>query len=183
MNRIAIDIDEVLVPLLDPLARFHRRKLPQHVNHPYVFRELFKCSEAESQKMIQEFYDSREFSELRPMKDSQYVLSRLSKKNTIYAVTGRQDCVRRKTEVWLNMHYPGIFHDLVLTNSYTRHEISKSSVCRALNLKLIIDDNYDICKDCFKNGVSAINFVGDPVYPWCKETDMSIKSWDELIIR
>ena len=184
MNRIAVDIDEVLVPLLDPLARFHRKKLPQAVKYPYVFREIFKCSEAESQKMIREFYDSKEFMELRPLKDSQYALSKLSKTNVLYAVTGRQEWVRRRTEVWLHMHYPGVFHDLVLTNSYTENEIPKASVCRALNLDVIIDDNYEICKECFREGVDVINFVGDPVYPWCSDKNgISIKSWNELVIR
>ena len=184
MNRIAVDIDEVLVPLLEPLAHYHRRKLPQGVKYPYVFREVFKCSEAESQKMIREFYDSREFMELRPIRDSQYALAKLSMNNVIYAVTGRQDWVRRRTEVWLNMHYPGVFHDLVLTNSYTPNEISKASACRALNLDVIIDDNYEICRDCFGEGVDVINFVGDPVYPWCTDDNgISIKSWNELIVR
>jgi len=185
MNRIAIDIDEVLVPLLDPLARFHRKPLPPRgVKHPYVFREVFNCTEAESQGMLREFYDSRDFLELRPIRDSQLALSRLSRNNVIYAVTGRQDWVRRKTEVWLNMHFPGVFKDVVLTNSYTPNEISKAQVCRALNLKVIIDDNYDVCLECFKNGVDVINFVGDPVYPWCEEENgISIKSWSELIIR
>jgi hypothetical protein len=88
-----------------------------------------------------------------------------------------------RTENWLNQHFPGIFHDLVMTNSFTPREVPKSSVCRALGINVIIDDNYEICKDCFKNNIDVINFIGDPVYPWCEETDIAIKSWDELIVR
>jgi hypothetical protein len=56
-------------------------------------------------------------------------------------------------------------------------------VCRALNLDVIIDDNYEICKECFREGVDVINFVGDPVYPWCTDNNgISINSWRELFI-
>lgn len=181
--RVAVDIDEVLVPLLVPLAKYHKKPLPTARKYPYLFREVFKCSEAESQKMIREFYDSSEFLELQPIVNSQYALWKLSRENTLYAVTGRQQCVRTRTENWLNLHYPGLFHDLVLTNSFTWQEVPKSSVCRGLAIDVIIDDNYEICKDCFSNNIDVINFIGDPVYPWCHESGIAIKSWNELIMR
>lgn len=183
MYRIAVDIDEVLVPHLIPLAKYHHRKLPENTKYPYLFREVFHVSEEQSQNMIREFYESREFKELKPIRGSQYALSKLKNNNTLYAVTGRQECVRETTQIWLNEHFPGVFHDLVLTNSFTSREIPKSAVCLALNLNVIIDDNYQICKDCFANEIDVINFVGDPVYPWCQESGISIKSWDELVVR
>jgi hypothetical protein len=181
--RIAVDIDEVLVPHLVPLAKFHNKQLPVDRKYPYLFREVFNCTEEESQKMIREFYDSRDFVELQPLANSQLALWQISKENTLYAVTGRQEIVRTRSENWLNQHFPGIFHDLVMTNSFTVKEVQKSTVCRALGINVIIDDNYEICKDCFKNNIDVINFIGDPVYPWCEETDIAIKSWDELIVR
>lgn len=183
MYRLAIDIDEVLVPHLVPLAKFHKKTLPHDRKYPYLFREVFECTEAESQKMVREFYESREFKELQPIKDSQYALSQLCQDNVLYAVTGRQECVRDATAHWLNTHYPGVFRDLVLTNSFTPKEISKADVCLALGIDIIIDDNYKTCTECFMNDIDVINYVGDPVYPWCYESGISIKSWDELISR
>lgn len=183
MYRVAVDIDEVLVPHLFPLAKFHNKQLPVDRKYPYLFRDVFECSEAESQKMVREFYESQEFKKLQPIKDAQYALSQISRNNTLYAVTGRQDCVRETTEHWLNTHFPGVFHDLVLTNSFTTKEVSKASVCLALDIDLIIDDNYHTCQECFMNDIDVINFIGDPVYPWCYESGISIKSWEELIVR
>ena len=34
-----------------------------------------------------------------------------------------------------------------------------------------------------KSGMTAINFIGthgEDVYPWCEESDISIKGWGEL---
>jgi uncharacterized HAD superfamily protein len=183
MMRVAVDIDEVLVPLLLPMAKYYKKELPHNKKYPYVFKEVFDVSEEQSQKMLREFYDSREFAELLPIEHSQYALCKLKENNTLYAVTGRQQWVRTKTEQWLEQHFPGVFHDLVITNSYTPKEVSKSSVCRSLDLHVLIDDNYDTCVDCFRNNIDVINFVGDPVYPWCNDKNgISIHSWKELII-
>ena len=73
-----------------------------------------------------------------------------------------------------------IFNDVILTNSYTPNEIHKADICRALNIGLIIDDNKGICDTCIENGVNALNFVGEDVYPWCEESEISIKGWDTL---
>jgi len=54
MNRIAIDIDEVLVPFLSPMARYHKQKSGiQKTDKPkysYVYRDIFNVTEEESQK-------------------------------------------------------------------------------------------------------------------------------------
>jgi len=50
-------------------------------------------------------------------------------------------------------------------------------ICRSLALDTIIDDNIDICLQCMESGMDAINFVGDDVYPWCQESDISMRGW------
>ena len=98
----------------------------------------------------------------------------------MYIVTGRQDSVREETELWIEHYFPGIFDDVILTNSYTPNEVKKSDICRALNIGLIIDDNKGICDECIESGTNALNFVGEEVYPWCEESEISIKGWDKL---
>jgi 5'(3')-deoxyribonucleotidase len=184
--KIAIDIDEVLMPLLRPMAAYHRVVLPTGVaKYPYLFREAFKVSEEKSQYMLREYYDSEEFRNTQPIEGSQRFLRRYRfehPNSKLYVVTGRQNVVRLATEEWLDQHYEGVFDDLILTNSFTRDEIFKSSVCLALNADLIIDDNFGICRDCEARGTDAINFIGDPVYPWCKENAIATKSWLEMKI-
>lgn len=186
MMKIAVDIDEVLMPLLRPMAVYHRVALPAGVaKYPYLFREVFNVTEAKSQYMLREYYDSEEFRNTQPIEGSQRFLRRYRFEHPdckLYVVTGRQNVVRSTTEAWLEEHYDGVFDDLIMTNSFTRDEIFKSSVCLALNVDLIIDDNFGICRDCEARGTDAINFIGDPVYPWCKENAIATKSWLEMKI-
>jgi len=181
MNRIAIDIDEVLVQFLAPMAK-HHHKVIRKPRYSYVYRQIFDIDEMTSQKMVQEFYKSKDFLDLTPIRGSQkamYMLRERAKK--MYIVTGRQDTVREETETWIQTYFPGVFDDVILTNSYTPHEVKKSDICRALNIGLIIDDNKGICDQCIEAGTDALNFIGaDEIYPWCEESEISIKGWDTL---
>jgi len=102
----------------------------------------------------------------------------------MYIVTGRQDVVRMDTELWIDFFFPGIFDDIILTNSYTPNEVKKVDICRALNIGVIIDDNKSICDECIDSGMTALNFIGvhgEDIYPWCEESEISIKGWKDIL--
>jgi len=180
MNRIAIDIDEVLVPFLRPMAKYHNKSISK-TRYSYVYRDIFDITEEESQKMVQEFYKSQAFVQLTPMRGAQRAMYKLRRSaDKLYIVTGRQDTVREETEDWIDTFFPSIFDDVIITNSYTPYEVKKSDICRALNIGLIIDDNKGICDQCIEAGTDAFNFIGEEVYPWCEEREISIKGWDAL---
>ena len=104
MYRVAINIDEVLVEFLKPMAQHNKLKLPSKPRYSYVYRNIFDLSEEESTKMVRDFYVQM----MRP---------KISK---IYAITGRQKCVRHKTEDWLD--------DMILPNSYTPRQVCKADI-------------------------------------------------------
>ena len=181
MNRVAIDIDEVLVSFLQPMAKW-KKKTIRKPKYNYVYRQIFDIDEVESQKMVQGFYKSKDFMELTPIRGAQEAMYKLrGDAKKMYIVTGRQDTVREETELWIDHYFPGIFDDIILTNSYTPNEVKKSAICRALNIGLIIDDNKGICDECIEAGTDALNFVGEEMYPWCEESDISIKGWKEFL--
>ena len=180
MNRIAIDIDEVLVPFLSSMAKYHNKTITK-TRYSYVYRDIFDITEEESQKMVQKFYRSQDFTRLVPIRGAQRAMYKLRRgADKMYIVTGRQDTAREETEDWLDTFFPNIFDDVILTNSYTPHEVKKSDICRALNIGLIIDDNKGICDQCIEAGTNALNYIGEEVYPWCEESEISIKGWDTL---
>lgn len=184
MNRIAIDVDEVLVKFLYPMAKHHGQvhKLLSKPKHKYIYRQIFDIDELESQRMVREFYKSKDFMDLTPIKGAQLAMYKLrGDAKKMYVLTGRQEVVRDETETWINHYFPGIFDDVILTNSYTPNEVKKIDICRALNIGLLIDDNIDICKECIADGVKAINFIGqDEIYPWCEESEISLNGWEHI---
>ena len=95
----------------------------------------------------------------------------------MYIVTGRQDIAREQTERWVEMYFPDVFDDILLTNSFTPHEVPKVDICRALSIGCIIDDSYETCLQCQDAGILAANFVGADTYPWCEENDIAMHGW------
>ena len=177
-TRLAVDIDEVLVNLLEPMAKWRGVALPTRPKYKYLYREIFNCTEEQSQEILHKFYRSRDFLYLKPIRGSQPAMSNYRRVfDKMYIVTGRQDAVREITELWLDRYFPGVFDDVILTNSFTENEIKKVDICHALNISLIIDDNIDICNECIESGMDAINFIGEDVYPWCEPSEISMRGW------
>jgi 5'(3')-deoxyribonucleotidase len=181
MMRIAVDIDEVLTPFLGGLTKFRRPKIPVRSKYPYVYRDIYGISERESQKMVREFYDSEEFYNLPLIPYAHQAMVTMKKRgNKLYVVTGRQEVVREKTEEWIERNFPGIFTDVILTNSFTPNEVRKSDVCEILSIDRIFDDSIRTCRECIDQGIAATNFIGDPVYPWCAPNPIAIQSWKKV---
>jgi hypothetical protein len=182
--KVAVDIDEVLCPFVKTMARFkYPRGPPSTVpaKHPYHYATMFGITEKESKKMVSDFYFSNEFKNMKPFPETQVHLRHLRGCGyDLYCVTGRQNLARDVTEEWLRQHFPGVFNDLILTNSYTPNEIKKVDVCKSLAVDMIVDDIYDTCIDCLEEGIHPINFIGDPVYPWCQLNEHSEKNWKDV---
>ncbi len=178
---IAVDIDEVLCSFLYPLMHW-KKFIPKTKKYPYHYAKIMDISEKDSQQMVQDFYNSEDFANINPLMGSQAGIAYLkSRGHKLYVLTGRQSSVRQKTETWLDTHFPCAFDDLVITNSYTPYEVPKSDICRSLNIGLIIDDNLRTCMDCEGHHIRAVNFVGDPLYPWCEKNEFSVERWDDII--
>jgi 5'(3')-deoxyribonucleotidase len=174
--RIGVDIDEVLAPFLPTMKRWRPPK-NKNFESSYLYRDIYNIPESESVKMVREFYDSEDFVKMQPIKNAIDAMIELKKDNELYIVTGRQEIVRNKTEKWVHDNFPGIFSDVIMTNSFSIHEVPKVDACKMLNIGLMFDDNITICQDCLNENIPAINFIGDPVYPWCYESPISVKSW------
>lgn len=148
---------------------------------------MFTISEKESKAMVREFYKSEVFETIQPHEGSIDAIKELRDRyDKMYIVTGRQEYARSETEKWVNTYYPGLFDDIILTNSFTNHEVFKSDMCKCLNIGLIIDDNDVTCALSKYAGVSAIHFAGydgENVYPWCHYGSDSVLDWSEVIER
>ena len=181
--RIGVDIDEVLAPFLPTMTRWRspQRTLPSR--YKYLYRDIYDISQRESTKLVHDFYESDEFATMSPIKYSVDAMRELKKgDNKLFIVTGRQEVVRDKTQMWIQENFPGIFEDIIMTNSFTSNEIPKATLCKLLNIGLMVDDSMDVCQECLYNEISAANFIGDPVYPWCEDSIISLRSWKHLTL-
>ncbi len=52
----------------------------------------------------------------------------------MYIVRGSQEMAEKETERWIDMYFPYMFDDVILTNSYTPNEIHKAEICHHLGI-------------------------------------------------
>jgi 5'(3')-deoxyribonucleotidase len=177
-TKVAIDVDEVLVNLLEPMAKWKGVPLPTKPKYKYLYREIFNCTEEESQEILHKFYRSKDFLYLKPIPGAQPAIQNLRRKfDKMYVMTGRQEMARLTTELWIGRFFPGMFDDIILTDSFTENEVKKVDICRVLGIGCIIDDSIDTCNECIETGMEAIHYIGDDIYPWCEPSEISVRGW------
>jgi hypothetical protein len=187
MNRVAIELDEVLFPFIKPMVKHFNKTIPNEVNscrQRHVCKELLNVDESMSRKMIRDYSESEKFPMIQPTIGSQPILRLLRPRfDKIYIVSERPQYMRTITEDWVEFHYPGIFDDIIFTNNYMNYrEIEKYDVCKGLNLDTLIDDDEIDCAVCLRGGMNVIHFAGDngKVYPWSRYDQWSVLGWTDL---
>ncbi len=83
-------------------------------------------------------------------------------------VTSRQLLVADMTKEWVEIHYPGIFSQILLGNHYGRTgaKRSKPDMCRDIGAVAIIDDAIEYALQC-SSVVNKVLLFGD--YAWNRE--------------
>jgi len=186
MNRIAIELDEVLFPFIKPMAKYHNKELPKHRYFHYHHGDILNVGDPECRKMVKDFFNSDKFDMIQPIEGSQPILRLLKPRfEKVYLVASRGKYMRDKTEEWVDFHFPGIFDDVIFAGSYLhRPELEKMDLCESLNIDTLIDDDEIDCAVCMNNGMNVIHFAGDDeVYPWSRYDQWSVLGWRDLYTR
>lgn len=187
---IAVDIDEVLFPLVPELIKYvdqkHKVKLtPKDFSH-YSLEGIWPAGSAEG-SIVFENYKNQVTTEVVPVKDAAEALGKLSIKYDIIVMTSRDIKVEQITRSWLDRHFHEIFKDVHLLGN--QHDSApdqwrpKSKVCVELGVSYLVDDNLTAVKETSTLGVKALLF-GD--YPWNQTDDLPkgitrVKNWQEVL--
>lgn len=184
---IAIDIDEVCVPFFNTLAKYHQKKIKKQLRlplkHKYHYAPLFNLTEDETSALVKEFYSSADHAQMRPLPGARHVLSKLSRKNDIVAITGRQSYSRIHTDKLMHNLFGNSVGEIYYCDHFTEYEKSKAHLCEAMGVDIMIDDNSKICSECLHIGIPTYNFVGNPIYPWCEESSLAVRDWEEIYLK
>jgi 5'(3')-deoxyribonucleotidase len=187
-RKIAIDMDEVLFPMISRLDLYYKRRYnkcpPTHYPRKYNYGEHYNMTNEESKEFVQGFYYSSEAYTTLPIAASVKSMNKLKEnKNKLWIVTGRQlypQC-KNVTYYLIQKHFPNVFESVHFTNSYSLQgdETPKSKICELFNIDLLIDDSVANCKQCTANNVECILFGN---YEWNKDSDdfLRIESWEKL---
>jgi uncharacterized HAD superfamily protein len=187
---IAVDIDEVLFPMVPDLIEYvdreHKVKLtPEDFAH-YSLEGIWPAGSAEG-AIVFENYKDQVTTEIVPVKDAAEILGKLSLKYEVIVMTSRDIKVEQITKGWLNRHFPEVFKDVHLVgnqhDSLPSQWRPKSEVCIELGVSYLIDDNLTAVTQTSAFGIKALLF-GD--YPWNQAKELPegvtrVKNWQEVL--
>ena len=185
-TRIAIDLDDVLVPMVPALFKFYIRTKRAHVYQKkmkeYNYAKYFGISDNESKMLVHDFYNSEEHMNMHPFIGCRNALKNIKSNGTrLCVVTGRQTYAKRQTEDLIYKHFDTLFDDVYLCNSFSLcgEAIPKNEMCIKIGADLLIDDNAHILDGCKCAGLETRLFG---MYPWNESSfqHQKIRSWSEF---
>ncbi len=189
LTNIAIDVDEVKSPLMEPFAQWHNKKYgtswdPTMLKTYNVWEHWAVTKEEAIAKMF-EFYATSDFEKIKPIENAVRGVSILSRGFKPMTVTARPQAIKDKTLSFLARYFEQINPDDVhfASNFYKNGDgnCKKADICTRLNASAIIEDSLEYALDCAEKGIYV--FMLDK--PW-NQTDslprnvLRVQNWKEL---
>jgi 5'(3')-deoxyribonucleotidase len=161
---IAVDCDEVLLPLHEPLLMYHNKVYGTNFVHPDTqgryYLEHF-TGEPYDQVLVKlkTYVDTPAFIELQPIPGAIKAIKKLSKKYNLIVITARQDFMEEVTRRTLETHFGSSFDDIHFTayKGGGKHA-TKLDLCQQHKVNYLIDDNAHTISEVAEAGINGILF-------------------------
>lgn len=183
---IAVDLDDVLADSLVSFIEFHNKSYQTELKPEsftsYSIKDIFKISEEEEAKRLEEFDNSIHSVDIKPMIDSVDVIKNLSKKHKIIVITSRPKTIKNETEKWIKKYFSSIKEIYFTKEHYLGKTKTKTEICKEINAEIIIEDNLGWAENCAENGIRVLLFN----YPWNQREKLHplikrVNSWKEIL--
>ena len=186
--RIAIDLDDTLVPTVDLVVKeiLSDKSFPAFRGYQSI-KDFTYDEELALYRYIRKTINKQDISKFMPMPGSVLAIKKLAKDFDLYMVTARTKYIKKHTRIWLNYHFPKMFKKIIFGQYRKEGEFKKTKgeICKELGISMIIDDRIDYALDCYKHGVKAIVFDYKDGYPWSKgklpKDVKKAKDWKEVL--
>lgn len=180
--KIAIDLDEVLVPMLSHLKIHYEKQYNRKLSMPlskateYDFATIFDITPRQAQWLVYSFYSSDEHKKIKALPGTkETLLLWKSLGYDLYILTSRQSYSRKYTYDIVKQNFgKDVFNDIIYCNSHSLlgDKVEKSDVCNALGIDVLIDDNLSNLRH-LPDFTQGVLFTGLEPYPWtiCEQLD------------
>lgn len=165
---IAVDVDEVLFPMVESFLRYHN---PQYgTDHrfedffSYDWEHTLGVPQEETVRRVYEYLAS-DYSHVETVQGSQEAVVALAKDYELVVITARHPQFETTTVDWLHDRFEKVFKEVVCIGYAPVMEkpITKAEICHDLGAVAMIDDSLTHISHCADAGIEGILF-GD--YPW-----------------
>lgn len=163
-RKIISDIDGVLIDFNPVLNKYYNKRFGTNFEYKdylyYDLEKVWKCPRQQVIDVVSDFYRSREFLDLRPMKDAPEVIEILSRNYEFSAATNRPASIKRETKHFLDNFFGRIFKNVFINGQYhlSSLHLDKTDYCLDNNAFILFEDNLDITKKAAEKGIQVFLF-------------------------
>ena len=185
--RIGVDLDDVLVPFIDPFISFWNSQYDTSFRRDDIHTyDLWKVCGVSQQKLIEQvygFYDTSTFQNLSPYPMAQATVKKLyENRHDLSIVSARPQALSGHTRKWLAQYFPGNFSSVHLTETYPLHNSSppqkKIDIFKELAVACVIEDSFPNAAEA---GIRTLLYD----QPWnkrehCPRHMKRVYSWEDI---
>lgn len=185
---IAVDLDDVLAAHVEAFVEFRNSRYATNITteeyNDHWLNIWGDVSHDEIVARAAEFHthESVVMYEVKP--GAQDAIATLARDNDLYIVTARPKQIVDASLEWIDMHFPGIFKDVLFVPIWDpANTKTKADICKEIGATYLIDDIPRHCDIAAAAGITAILF-GD--YSWNRSHDLTdgvirCKTWADVI--
>ena len=144
---IGVDFDDVLMDFNGALCAWHNTHYGNTYTRAdvqsYLLKDIWGCTYEESVKRIDAFFDSPAHMSALPVPGAIEAMRRLYKSYEVVVITGRPECTRDITTVWIEKYLPGLSHDIYFTSHFHDSpggKVSKVTLCKKFGVSVFVED-------------------------------------------
>ncbi|MCD4760221.1 hypothetical protein K8R33_05045 [archaeon] len=189
MPRLAIDVDDVLLPLNQGFLQHHNQRYGTNLTldnfDNYEVHKVISCTKDETVKRYNEYFRTDQHRNTNPIEGAQQAIHLLNGNHELYIVTSRPEIIELETRGWLEKHFPQVFRDVKFTNRcsfYDDKKTTKAEICSDLGIDLLVDDCLDYVEECQAAGIKTILFGN---YGWNQTKNLNgiprARDWRETL--
>lgn len=183
---IGVDLDDVLLDFNTALCKWHNLTYNSSYKRADIFsfdlKDVWKCSQEETNKRIVEFYHSKFHTDSLPVPGSIEAVNKLCQNNDLVIITSKPEYLREQTDSWLKKYFADSFKSVHFTNSFHRNgsKRAKADVCDKLGVSVYIEDSIENAKAVVAQDRQVLLLNT----PWNQapipDSLTRISSWDEI---
>jgi uncharacterized protein len=185
--KIGIDIDDVIFPFMVNFLKFLNKKnntsfILQEVTSYHLWETRIQKSKEESNRDALAFQSSPDFDEINLIDGAKEILEEISDKYEIHFVTSRPEEIKEKTNSFFKKYFPENRFNILHSGEVYGGKQSKSDICIAQGISILIEDNPDYALDCARKGIRV--FLIDK--PWNKKYEKhenltKVGGWNDIL--
>ncbi|MBS3083490.1 hypothetical protein J4423_01665 [Candidatus Pacearchaeota archaeon] len=183
--KIALDFDEVVANLLEPLLKEYNQKNGKSHKiddfESYDWWTTWGITREEAIQLIDDFHENQKIESIEPIEKAvESITSLLHNGDKLFIITARPTRFNKKTGDWIKYHLKTDKIEIIHSGDFHKGQgANKSQICKELGIKIILEDSGETALKCAEIGIKVLLFDK----PWNKkfkhENMTRVAGWEE----